>query len=335
MRRGLCGILAALTCLATAATAAARNDAEAPGARAGGTPVETAIFYYAWFGTPARDGEYVHWQQGGHAPPARVGSSFYPARGPYSSADALVLDAHMREIAAAGIDTVIVSWWGRGSLEDRRLPAVVAAARAHGLRVAAHLEPYGGRTVTSTGDDVAALRKLGIVDFYVWASVELADEDWAELNRSLSGVRLFANTNLPGKAAAGGFHGVYTYDVLLYDGGFFPRYCAQARRLKLLCAPSVGPGYDARRATPDLRVRSRSDGATYDAMWRGALRAGADLVTITSYNEWHEGTQIEPARATPESRGYDGAWGRRGRAAETVYLDRTAYWIAQLASLRG
>jgi len=332
--RGLCGILALLTCL-TAPVAHARNDTEFMGATPGPAVAETAIFYYAWFGAPAVDGEYVHWQQGGSAPPAQVGSSFYPVRGPYSSADTLVLDAQMREIAAAGVRTVIVSWWGRGSVEDRRLPAVKAAATAHGLGVAAHLEPYEGRTVASTRDDIAALRGLGVRDFYVWSSVGLPDAEWLALNRELQGVRLFANTNLPGKAAAGGFDGVYTYDVLLYDGRFFPRYCAQARRLKLLCAPSVGPGYDARRATPDVRVRLRRGGATYDAMWAGALRARADVVTITSYNEWHEGTQIEPARATSDYLGYDGAWGRRGPVAETAYLERTAYWAAQFRALRG
>nr|MBA3347707.1 alpha-mannosidase [Actinomycetota bacterium] len=147
--------------------------------------------------------------------------------------------------------------------------------------------------------------------------------------------RVLAGTPSVGRALAGGFDGVYTYDVLLYDGRFFPRYCSQARKLGLLCAPSVGPGYDARRATPDVRVRGRRHGATYDAMWEGALRARADLVTITSYNEWHEGTQIEPARATNGYRGYDGAWGRRGALAETAYLERTAYWAAQFAALRG
>jgi len=335
VKRGLCGILAALACL-TASAASARHDADTLGAqRPPAGAAETAIFYYAWFGAPATDGEYVHWQQGGSAPPAQVGSSFYPARGPYSSADGRVLDAQMREIAAAGIDTVIVSWWGRGSTEDWRLPAVIRAATAHRLGVAAHLEPYGGRSVDSTRDDIAYLRGLGLDDFYVWASVQHDDAEWLALNRELDRVRLFANTNLPGKAAAGGFDGVYTYDVLLYDGAFFPRYCAQARRLHLLCAPSVGPGYDARRATPDLRLRGRRDGATYDAMWRGALRAGADLVTVTSYNEWHEGTQIEPARSTNGYRGYDGAWGRRGAVAETAYLERTAYSAAQFTSLRG
>ena len=294
------------------------------------------IFYYPWFATPQRDGAFAHWQQGGSAPPASLASGFYPARGLYSSADAVVLDAQMREIAAAGVGTVIASWWGRGSLEDRRLPQVIGAARVHGLSVAAHLEPYGGRTVATTEIDIDFLRTLGIKDFYVWASVLLPDEEWADmnarLNTGLAGVRTFANTNLAGRAAAGRFDGLYTYDVLLYDGALFPRLCGQARRLGLLCAPSVGPGYDARRAMGDDRVRSRRNGTTYDSMWRGAVKARADLVTITSYNEWHEGTQIEPARAGRRGyQCYDGAWGLRGRAAETAYLDRTAFWVRRLS----
>ena len=104
--------------------------------------------------------------------------------------------------------------------------------------------------------------------------------------------------------------------------------CASARMHNLLCAPSVGPGFDAERATGDTRVQGRANGKTYDRMWRGAIRAGADVVTITSYNEWHEGTQIEPASAVggPYS-SYDGAYGLTGRAAERAYLDRTAAWV--------
>jgi glycoprotein endo-alpha-1,2-mannosidase len=327
-------ILFCVACLGLPAAAASYTGGGA-GAQEGGTAPETAIFYYPWFGTEARDGAYTHWQQGGSVPPARIASGFYPARGPYSSADALVLAAQMHEIAATGISTVIVSWWGRGSLEDERLPLVVAAARTHGLAVAAHIEPYGDRTVASVALDIAYLRSHGILDFYLWASSWLADTEWAALNRELTGVRVFANTNLAGKAAAGGFDGLYTYDVLLFEGGLFPRLCAQAHRLGLLCAPSVGPGYDARRATGDTRLRPRRQGATYDSMWRGAIRSRPDVVTITSYNEWHEGTQIEPARPGRNGyAGYDGAWGRQGAASETAYLDRTAYWTARFALAR-
>ncbi|MCP9484804.1 MAG: hypothetical protein MSC30_03000 [Gaiellaceae bacterium MAG52_C11] len=326
-------VLVVAACLGVTAAAWAHADGGLGSAQS--TVVETAIFYYPWFGTEARDGAYTHWQQGGHVPPAQIASGYYPARGPYSSADSLVLAAQMREIAATGVSTVIVSWWGRGSLEDQRLPQVLTAAQLHGLAVAAHVEPYGGRSVESVGDDIGYLRTLGIVDFYVWASVWLPDGDWARLNAAVTGVRVFANTNLAGRAAAGGFDGLYTYDVLLYHGSIFPRLCDQARRLRLLCAPSVGPGYDARRATGDTRLRPRRNGATYDAMWRGAIRAGADLVTVTSYNEWHEGTQIEPARSAERGyEGYDGAWGLRGAAAERSYLDRTAHWTARFARSR-
>ena len=318
-------LLTAASCAWPAAVAAHELDPDpaAPSARVG-------IFYYPWFSTPQTDGHYGHWQQGGTLPPLNVASSFFPARGVYSSTDTLVVDAQMREIAAAGVGVVISSWWGRGSREDRRLPLVLSAARRHGLAVAAHLEPYGGRTVASTETDIGYLREQGISDFYVWASVDLPDAEWAALNGRLQGVRLFANTNLVGRAAAGGFDGLYTYDVLLYSGALFPRLCTQARRLGLLCAPSVGPGYDARRATPDTRLKPRRDGDRYDGMWRGAVRARADLVTITSYNEWHEGTQIEPARSSRGYESYDGAWGLRGRAAETAYLDRTAFWVQRL-----
>ena len=30
-------------------------------------------------------------------------------------------------------------------------------------------------------------------------------------------------------------------------------------------------------------------------MWKAALNIGAEIVSITSFNEWHEGTQIEAA----------------------------------------
>ena len=112
--------------------------------------------------------------------------------------------------------------------------------------------------------------------------------------------------------------------------------CAGARRLGLACAPSVGPGFDASRATGEGRVRERNDGRWYDHMWASAARAAPDVVTITSYNEWHEGTQIEPVQATTGPYAtYDGAWGLTGQRAQRAYLDRTAYWIERLKRAGG
>src|SRR5437764_529914 len=203
--RILLAIALAAVCAPTAALAAAPR---------------TAIFYYPWYGSTARDGAYEHWSQAGHDPPVDIASNFYPARGAYSSSNPAVLQSQMREIAPAG----------------------------------------GGQ------------------------------------------------------------------------GGSFGRLCAEAHRLNLLCAPSVGPGYQATAATGDIRVKPRLNGATYDTMWRSALAASADLVTITSYNEWSEGTQIEPASSRENGyETYDGSYGLSGKAAQRAYLMRTAHWTAQLA----
>jgi hypothetical protein len=290
-------------------------------------PGEVAVFYYPWYGNPAFDGEFRHWTQNGNEPPATIASTYFPARGIYSSGDQRLLAEHMQDLHDAGATTVVVSWWGPGSIEDERFATVVAEARSHGLRVALHVEPYIGRTPAGVVAEVERLRPLGLVDVYVYDSGNAPDEAWRDANAALGDVRVFAHTALPGRAAAGAFDGLYTYDVLTYDGTSFGRMCAGARKLGLLCAPSVGPGFDSRRATGDLRVRPRLHGATYDRMWERAIGARADLVTITSYNEWHEGTQIEPARNLGRPyRCYDGAWGLRGPAAERAYLVRTAFW---------
>src|SRR5215218_5698314 len=127
-----------------------------------------AIFFYPWYGTPGVDGAWRHWQQGDAQPPRLIASNYFPARGVYSSADARVLRAQMREIAAAGVNEVVTSWWGRGSPEDERLARVTNSARARHLAVSVHLEPYGKRTAASSADDIRYLRGLGVSTFYVY-----------------------------------------------------------------------------------------------------------------------------------------------------------------------
>jgi len=318
MRR-LCSLFALIALAAPAAS------------RAG--DVRVSAFYYPWYGTAARDGAYLHWSQDGHTPPDDIASAYYPALGLYSSADKLVIGRQMNEIKAAGIDEIAVSWWGRGSAEDARLGAVVAAAHLDGISVAAHLEPYGGRTVESTVGDIGYLRGYGITTFYVYRPFDLPVADWAAAAAALhtGGSVLFAQTGLVGAAAAAHFDGVYTYDIVTYSGDKFGRLCRQAHHMHLLCAPSVGPGYDARRADGDTKLKPRDRGSTYDSMWRAAIAARPDRVTITSFNEWHEGTQIEPAAMAGRHGayrylGYDGAYGIRGPAVANAYLDRTRYW---------
>jgi hypothetical protein len=300
------------------------GSASATGAR------DVAIFYYPWYSTPKRDGTWAHWYVREPDGTSLLSTHFYPARGLYSSSNPTVVAAQMKEIAATGIHTIVVSWWGNGSPEADRLPLVLDWARRYGLAVAVHIEPYPGRTPSSTAADITSLHAQGIMDFYVYDADSDPASAWADALGTLSDdIRVFAQTDFVGRAKAGGFDGLYTYDIGTWASSILGRVCAQAHRIGLLCAPSVGPGYDARLATDDPVVRSRLNGTTYDHMWRAAIRAHADLVTITSYNEWQEGTQIEPARPQVGRATYNGAWGKHGLAAQRAYLDATARWVAR------
>ena len=304
----------------------------APGLARAGT---VAIFYYPWYGTPLHDGTWEHWNQNGHVPPGNLYSRYFPASGPYSSADPRVVKRQMAEIAAAGVDEVVISWWGRGSTEDRLLPLLLSAARGSRLQAAIHLEPYPGRSPATVATDLPYLASLGIRDVYVYHPLDFAASDWAAITaQKPPGMRLFAGTQLVGFAAAGGFDGFYTYDFIDYGGSKFIRLCDEAHARGLLCMPSVGPGYNGARAGELSVSEPRRDGSTYDDLWRAALRAHPDGVTITSFNEWGEGTQIEPAAARSGYLSYDGSWGLEGVAAENAYLTRTAYWTARFRSLK-
>jgi Glycosyl hydrolase family 99 len=233
----------------------------------------------------------------------------------------------MKEIAYAGIDTVIVSYWGPDSVEARPLPLILREARAQGLRVA--LEIDGRTTPELVGALVPGFVADGITDFYMYAA---RTRGWAATNADLPrGVRIFANTLDLSGAKRAGFSGVYTYGRTTGLGSY-KALCKEVHRWGLLCAPSVYPGYATKRAENNSLTVARRDGRHYDAVWTSAVRADPDVIVVTSYNEWHQGTQIEPARRHPGFLSYEGAWGRTGSSAQRAYLVRTRYWARKLAA---
>lgn len=327
--------------LALGAVSAPAPRAEAANRAA---PSDVHLFYYPWYG-PDR-----HWSQGGHTPPDDIGADFYPALGAYDSADPAVLDTHMAWVRRSGAGVIVTSWWGQGSYEDSRVPGILAAAARHGVKVAWHLEPYSGRTAESTVADIDYLiARYGASPafyrdpahgnrsaFYVFESLRIAD--WSALERVRHKAIVLAQTTDTGKVAH--FGGMYTYDGIA--GATAPGwkhasdYCAANG---LVWAPSVAPGYVDDRAVPGNTTPTvdRANGAMYDQQWRNALDPATGgvptWVSVTSFNEWHEGSIIEPARAIPGYLSFEGAYGRTGVAAETAYLDRTRHWVNQFTAV--
>jgi hypothetical protein len=290
-----------------------------------------------------------------------IGADFYPAGGCYSSRDPETLRRHMDQLRQAGVGSVCVSWWGEGSFEDRALPGVLDAAAAAGLRVSIHLEPLPGRDAAVSraalasllerfGDHPALWREVGggrplvfVYDSYLsppdeWRRLLTAGGDLSIRGTDLDCVMigLWVESGHGRDLLAAGFDGAYTYFAT--DGFTFgstaanwPGMAAFCRDEGLLFVPCVGPGYADLRIRPwnGANQRDREDGAYYERLAAAALAVRPPLVGLTSWNEWHEGTQIEPAQpaAAPGFTYHDyGDLGPRG------YLELTARWTARYAA---
>ena len=128
----------------------------------------------------------------------------------------------------------------------------------------------------------------------------------------------------------GHFDGCYTYFA---TNGFtygstinnWPKLAEWAQQNDKLFIPSVGPGYVDLRIRPwnDVNTRDRQNGAYYDREFAAAIAVQPPIISITSFNEWHEGTQIEPAvpKQIPDFKYLDYA-----PHDPEYYLDRTGYW---------
>ncbi len=328
-----------------------------------GPPPSTLVtaFYYLWYGTLANDGAWRHWNQLSHTPPDDIASSYYPLRGPYSSRDPNVLAAQMNDLRSAGVGAIAVSWWGQGSWDDQSLDGLFAAAEAAGIRIAFHLEPYTGQTAASIASDVhyllgrfgsspALLRisrptaasgtAVARPVFYVFAASRLPA---ADLKASLDSLRgtpddsiVMIHSPKASSATKDGGDGVYTYDALASPADF-DALVSGCRAANVICSPSVSPGFDNHEAvaTGQLFV-DRQNGARYDAMWQAAISAGSEWISVTTFNEWHEGTQIEPAQDFASGartyKGYEGAYAVAAADAPDAYLRRTAHWVQMFSA---
>ncbi|MBN2555176.1 MAG: hypothetical protein JXA97_04485 [Anaerolineales bacterium] len=316
-----------------------------------------AAFYYPWYGTPAFDGGWIHWDQSGYQPPGAIGSDYYPVLGAYSSVDPAVVAQHFAWLREAGVGVIISSWWGQGGREDRAVPTLLEIGERYGIQVAFHIEPYDGRTASTLLSDIIYLydrygdhpaffrttrssrwspddRPKGL--FVVWA-ISVPDNDsppvepdyWVEtidaVHNLEDGGLVIASIDDPAWVDGGHFDGLNNYASLSATGeGIFS--WAGGLPQGAWYVPAVIPGFSARRVSYQLDLGvDRQEGATYDNQWREALAMGVEpaLMTITSFNEWHEGTQIEPAQPQEEGSPYNDY----GPLPPEGYLEATRRWV--------
>jgi serine/threonine protein kinase len=315
-----------------------------------------AVFYYPWYGNPDHNGGWIYWEREGLNPPMDISSDYYPLAGIYSSSDPVVVAQHFVWLRYAGVGVIVSSWWGQGSFEDQAVPLLLELGERYGIKVAFHIEPYEGRNADQLIADIQYLydhygahpaffrtsnsspwildnRKKGL--FFLrgpqvpHGDQEAVDPDYWRgaldaIHDMPDGGIVIANTTDPNWVNVGHFDGIYNYAS--HDADF---NWSINIPMNAWYTPCVMPGFSAQRlGYPKETFLPRNQGETYHHQWNSALDTGIEpqMVVITSFNQWHEGTQIEPAApGFTTDQGFE--YMDYGEFEPEIYLTMTNEWV--------
>lgn len=266
-------------------------------------------FYYPWYGIPkGPSAQWVHWNpQKSHRDSAHT-----PLAGYYDSQDPETVRRHIREAKEAGIDGFISSWWGKGTFEDRAFQVLLDVASEENFLVTVYYEYASipaqivsdvNYIISRYGSNASFLTVEGlpVIFFYCRVTEKFSLTEWetvfAQLGRQ--GRRIFAIADGLRNEFLSVFQGIHTYNpVSLPLDSVAEQYKAAsllARMQGALFAATVVPGYDEAYKNPSNLFVDRADGDTYRAYWNVARVSNPQWILITSFNEWHEGSEIEPS----------------------------------------
>lgn len=277
----------------------------APLLQSAGDPLVMA-FYYPWFDQSAWTYDKL---------------SDIPAE-PYVSSDRAVMGRQIDQAKRAGIDAFLVAWYGPGSgnQTESNLAAMLEEANARGFKIGVLFEttsPFFG----GAGDVTAALQYLqsthvnhpaflrvdGRPVVFFWQPTLYGVDTWqgirAQVDPNFSNIWISEGVDTSYLSVFDGHH-LYSNtwnppaDLTATNQKFAARV-AQARdsygAYKFWVA-TVMPGYN------DVKIRGgfardREGGNYFAQGWQAAIASNPNWIVINSFNEWPEGSYIEPSAA--------------------------------------
>jgi uncharacterized protein YraI len=281
-----------------------------PGAASAQDPPLVLAFYYAWY-------DQNTWTSGLPAD--------QPAQ-PYASSERAVVERHVNQAQAAGIDALIQSWYGpreQDNQTETNFRTLLDVAAARGFRAAVDVEVAGPffpdrAAVTDAlhyllgthAQHPAYLRYQGKPVVFFWRQGRFSPDEWAAIRAQVdpdhASLWIAEGVDIAYQAVFDGHH-LYSIawspDVgrTLNDWGTRVRRYASQNGLERLWVATTMPGYDDTRTDRGDAFRvDRRAGEYYRQTWEAAASSQADWVVITSFNEWIEGTMIEPGQSYGE-----------------------------------
>lgn len=253
-------------------------------------------YYYAWWNTSTFD------------------HTLFQAPQPYNSDDTGIMQQQIQEAQAAGIDGFIMSWYGNGDRTDRNLSQLLDLGTRTGFHTTIHFEtPH----FWGVDDVVAQLRAFydlhvnhpAIVHYqgrpviFFWRVSTFDNATWSSIRNAVDPGHTavwIADGDIFNVLSGDAWDGISPY-AIAWSGnpaGQLPSWAAKAQNSApdKLYIPPVSPGCDDSAARATTCVQDRAGGGYYQATWDGAFASNPSwAVTVSTFNEWLESTQIEPS----------------------------------------
>jgi hypothetical protein len=240
---------------------------------------------------------------------------------PYRSADRATIERHVREARSAGIDALVQSWYGPGeNPTEANFATLLDVAQAQGLRATVDFEvtsPFmtsldalrnGLAHLTNVhARHPAFLRYGGRPVIFFWRQQRLSLDTWRAIRQQVDpsyNAIWIAEGDDPAWLSV--FDGLHMYTIT-WRINTNPAYNADKmrKRVDAYVAQHGGHKFWVATAMPgwdDTRVAGHAHSYVYPrspdyyrSTWRAAIDSTPEMVVITSYNEWREGTMIEPS----------------------------------------
>lgn len=293
-------------------------------------------FHYVWYGTPWGPNEvWRGWsvkREGGnskHESAERVvkgnrmvTSAHYPLDGVYDSLSEDTIKRQLLEYQQAGIDGMMVSWWGIDDYSNKVLDAFIKKSPENFLTI--YYETAMTFKLRDKSREEAVERIFNdlynLLNRYAkkkqWIKVEgkplfvlyivenYTVGEWQLIKNKLKekGYDVFFLADTYNTAYLKVMDALHTYNPIGITlrgntlSKVYSNISLKCREKGALFAATVCPGYDDRKIrTPGLYV-PRAEGSYYQKCWEAAKESKANWALICSYNEWYEGSEIEPSR---------------------------------------